>query len=391
MKTRIRIILLLILVLAVAAGILRSGLFRKENQNLIRLSGNIEITQIDIAFKLPGRLIALNVKEGSRVTKGMVLAQIDQASLQRQKTREEAGVSAAQAQLAQMITAIQYQREVIEGDLQLRRAELGQAEARLRELLAGARPQEIQEAQARLEDGKAWHEQARRDWERAQTLYKDEDISTAQYDQFRVRFDSTAMLLRQAQQRLALVEEGTRREVIEQARAQVERARAAIQLAETNRLELRRREQELAVRKAEIERARASVSVIDAQLDDTTIASPADGVVLVKSAELGEVLAAGATVVTIGDLAHPWLRAYISEKDLGRVKLGTKVKLTTDSFPGKVYWGRISFISSEAEFTPKQIQTADERIKLVYRIKVDVENPGQELKANMPVDAEIVL
>ena len=102
--------------------------------------------------------------------------------------------------------------------------------------------------------------------------------------------------------------------------------------------------------------------------------TPIDGVVLVKSAEPGEVLAAGTTVVTIGDLDHPWLRAYINETDLGRVKLGQKVKLTTDSFPGKVYWGTVSFISSEAEFTPKQIQTKEERVKLVYRIKIDVDN-----------------
>jgi HlyD family secretion protein len=114
-------------------------------------------------------------------------------------------------------------------------------------------------------------------------------------------------------------------------------------------------------------------------------------VVLMKSAEVGEVLAAGTTVLTIGDLDHPWLRAYINETDLGRVKLGQRVKLTTDSYPGKVYEGRVTFISSEAEFTPKQIQTKEERVKLVYRIKIDVDNQAHELKNNMPVDAEIVL
>jgi HlyD family secretion protein len=131
--------------------------------------------------------------------------------------------------------------------------------------------------------------------------------------------------------------------------------------------------------------------VVEVQLGDTVAASPIDGVVLVKGAEVGEVLAAGTTVVTVGDLDHPWLRAYINERDLGRVKLDDKVKVTTDSFPGKVYEGRISFISSEAEFTPKQIQTKEERVKLVYRIKIDVGNPSQELKSNMPADAEILV
>src|SRR5262249_62424801 len=158
-----------------------------------------------------------------------------------------------------------------------------------------------------------------------------------------------------------------------------------------NRLELQRKEQELVQRKAAIDQSRAQVGISEAQLADTIIATPIDGVVLVKSAEVGEVLGAGPTIVTIGDLEHPWLRGYINETDLGRVKLGQKVRLTTDSFPGKAYNGTISFISSEAEFTPKQIQTKEERVKLVYRIKIDVDNSSHELKNNMPVDAEIVL
>src|SRR5262249_47731203 len=149
--------------------------------------------------------------------------------------------------------------------------------------------------------------------------------------------------------------------------------------------------EELQARKAEIQKSQAQVGISESQLDDTVVNTPIDGVVLVKSAEIGEVLAAGTTVVTIGDLEHPWLRAYINETDLGRVKLGQKVKLTTDSFPGKVYLGQVTFISADAEFTPKQIQTKEERVKLVYRIKVEVDNSSHELKNNMPVDAEIVL
>jgi HlyD family secretion protein len=113
--------------------------------------------------------------------------------------------------------------------------------------------------------------------------------------------------------------------------------------------------------------------------------------VLVKSADVGEILAPGTTVLTIGDIDRPWLRGYINETELGRVKLGSKVQVTTDSYRGKVYQGRVSFISSEAEFTPKQIQTQEERVKLVYRVKIDLENPRHELKSNMPADAEILV
>ena len=161
-------------------------------------------------------------------------------------------------------------------------------------------------------------------------------------------------------------------------------------MAESNSLEIKRREQELPVRKAEIARAQANLALIETQLADTMAYSPIDGVVFVKSADPGEVLAAGTTVVTVGDIDHPWLRAYIPENQLGRVKIGQWVRVTTDSYPGKIYNGRISFVASQAEFTPKHIQTTQERVKLVYRVKVDVVNQNRELKLNMPVDCEIM-
>src|SRR2546423_1351413 len=146
-----------------------------------------------------------------------------------------------------------------------------------------------------------------------------------------------------------------------------------------------------ATRRAEIARSTANLSLIDRQMNETVAVSPVDGVVLVKAADVGEVVAPGTTIVSVGDIDHPWLRGYINETDLGKVKVGSKTKVTTDSYPGKQYEGRVTFISSQAEFTPKQIQTHEERVKLVYRIKIEVENPRRELKSNMPADAEIIL
>jgi HlyD family secretion protein len=387
MKKRIPVLLLLV---AAAAGVYmwRTGRFRNST-GAIQISGNLELTLVDLSFKIAGRMIELNVKEGSWVKKGDVIARLDPAQLEQQVRRDQAAVTYAQSSYEQLQTSIAYQRATIESDIAAREAELMQAQARLDELLAGSRPQEILQAEAALADARAQLTQAQSDWERAQTLYKNEDISKAQFDQAQSRFNSATAVVRQAEERLALVKEGPRKEEIAAARAQVARAQAAVRAAEANRIELQRKEQELVARRAEIERARAQAGISQAQLSDTVITSPIDGIVLVKSAEPGEVIAAGTTIVTIGDIEHPWLRAYINETDLGRVKLGQRVSLRTDSYPGKVYPGVISFIASEAEFTPKTIQTKEERVKMVYRIKIDVDNASHELKNNMPVDAEI--
>jgi HlyD family secretion protein len=359
------------------------------NANKISFSGNMELTQADLSFKIAGRLVELKVREGDMVKKGQVIARIDAIQTERTKDREVASLGMAQSNLAQSKTSIAMQKETVESDIQLKQADVRAAKAKLDELLAGSRPQEIQQADAAVADAAAQVEQARLDWERAQKLFANEDISRAQYDQFRTKNQSAQMMLKQAQERYGLVKEGPRKEDIENARAQLQRAQAALRMSEANRLEVKRREQDLAAREADIERAQAQVGISQSQLDDTTLVAPMDGVVLVKSAELGEVVAAGATVVSVGDLARPWVRGYVGAKDLDRIALGQKAVITTDS--GKTYNGKVSFIASEAEFTPKQIQTKDERQKLVYRIKVDAENEKLELKNNMPVDTLIEL
>jgi HlyD family secretion protein len=389
MKKAIRIILLL----AIVGG----GVFwwwRNANAkpaDRIVVSGNLELTQVDISFKTSGRLVERTVTEGDWVKKGQLLARLDPAQLRHQDSRDKALISSAVSNYQQLETSIAYQRATIESDVAAQRASLNASQAKLDALLNGNRTQDVQQSAAAVNDAKAQLEFAKSDWDRAQVLFKNEDISRQQYDQYRMKVDSMTALLRQAEERYSLMKEGARKEDIEGARAEVARAQAGVKTAEANRLELERKEQELAARKAEIERSRAQEGISESQLDDTAVYAPMDGVVLVKSAEVGEVLAAGTNVMTIGDIDHPWLRAYINETDLGRVKLGQQVNLSTDSFPNKTYKGHVSFIASDAEFTPKQIQTKEERVKLVYRIKIDVENSSHELKSNMPVDAEIIL
>ncbi|HJT87320.1 MAG TPA: efflux RND transporter periplasmic adaptor subunit [Bryobacteraceae bacterium] len=379
-----------VVVAAAAVVYAYRGLGNKPDDRLL-VSGNIELNEVDIAFKTAGRLVERTVDEGDEVKKGQVIARLDRDQLVAQRERETAGLLSADAQLAQAETALAWQKAHLAADIEQRQANLSAAQSKLLELKNGSRPQEIQEAHAAVASAQSEYDRAQRDWQRAQALYQNDDISTAQHDQYRNRWEAAGAALQQAKERDALVVAGPRAEEIETAAAQVQAARGALKLAQANSLEMKRREQELATRRAEIARSKANLALIDSQLSDTVAVAPADGVVLVKSADVGEVLAPGTAVVTVGDIDHPWLRGYVNETDLGKIRLGSRAKVTTDSYPGKVYDGRVTFISSEAEFTPKQIQTQQERVKLVYRIKIEVANPKHELKSNMPADAEIVL
>ena len=386
--------IIVVLIVLAAAGVAAVYVYRGMGSNAtgrIVVSGNIELTEVNIAFKTAGRLIERTVDEGDGVKKAQVIARLDRDQLMAEREREAAGLESAQTQLAQSETSLEWEKANLAADIEQRQADLASNEARLAELNNGARPQEKLDARAAVDSAQSELDRAKRDWDRAQTLYKNDDISTAQFDQYRNRWESAQAALKSMTEREALVLAGPRAEVIKAQQGQVERARAAVKMAEANSLEMKRREQDLATRRAEIARATASLAMIDSQLADTIAISPVDGVVLVKAADVGEVLAPGTTVVTVGDIDHPWLRGYVNETDLGKVKLGAKAKVTTDSYPGKVYQGRVTFISSEAEFTPKQIQTEQERVKLVYRIKIEMDNPRRELKSNMPADAEIVL
>jgi HlyD family secretion protein len=389
MKKRIPILLIAVAALGAAVYLIRGS--GKPPDNRLTISGNIELDEVNIAFKTAGRLTERSVDEGDGVKKGQVVARLDRDQLAAQREREAAGLDSSESQLVQAQTAVELQRASLAADIETRQADVSAMEARLAELRNGARPQEKLDAKAAVDAAASELDRATKDWERAQTLHKNDDISTAQFDQYRNRFENAQAMLKQVQEREALVLAGPRAEVVNAQRAQLARAQGSVKMAEANALELKRRQQEVATRRAEIARSRASLALIDSQLSDTAAISPVDGVVLMKAVDVGEVVAPGTTIVTVGDIDHPWLRGYINETDLGKVKIGSKVRVTTDTYPGKVYNGRVAFIASQAEFTPKQIQTQQERVKLVYRVKIEVENPGRELKSNMPADAEILL
>ncbi|OGW36621.1 MAG: hypothetical protein A2010_03355 [Nitrospirae bacterium GWD2_57_9] len=275
MKKRLIIAAVVLLALAITVVLIRrAGNGREEG--VIAASGNVEVTEVNVAFKIPGRVLSLLTDEGRTVVKGDKLAVLDSAEYASQVAQNRANLRNTEAQL----------------------------------------------------------EKAKKDLERYETLYKKEAISAQQLDSARTGHD------------VAL--------------AQSQQAAAAVRMSEV-------------------------------RMSDTMIYATTAGVVLRKNIEAGETVQAGVPIFTIGDLTDPWIKVYIKEDKLGMVKLGQKVRITTDSYPGKAYEGTTSYISSEAEFTPKNVQTQEERVKLVFGVKVSVKNEHFELKPGMPADVKIYL
>ena len=290
------------------------------------LSGNIEVTDAQLGFKVPGRVVERLVSEGDRIKAGQLVARLDDAE----------------------------QKE----ELAFRRAELAAAEAALAALEAGSRPQEIAAAEAALHSAEAERDRARLDFARQQELRGKDAIADRELEASQAGLKVAEARGSEAAERFKLVQAGPRSEDIAQGRARVEQARAAVALAET-------------------------------QVANTRLVSPLTGIVLSDSIEPGEYVSPGTPVATVADIAHVWLRAYVNQTDLGRIRLGQKIAVHTDTFPDKSYEGTVGFIASEAEFTPKTVQTTKERVKLVFRIKIDLANPDDELKPGMPADATI--
>ncbi len=325
-----RFIIPFLLVVAIGTGFYYYRVLHhtKAPANTLLLSGNVEAHESVIAFRTSGRIVALPVEEGEPVRAGDLLARLDDADYQQQVRIDEAA-------------------------LQTRGKELALA-------LAGNRTQDIRASEQTLADAKADLELRRADLDRTNALYKRDAVSAQTHDQAETAYKRALAVYDRTQQTLSEVREGTRKEQIAVSRATLRVARQNLELSKVRR-------------------------------DYTVLHSPVTGVATVRQAELGEYVAPGTPVVTVADLDHLWVRAYVSETDLGRVRWGQAATLRTDTYPGRSYKGTIAFISPEAEFTPKTVQTNKERVALVYRVKVDVENPKHELKPGMPADVTIEL
>jgi HlyD family secretion protein len=375
---------ILIVSIAVVAVAILAWVFLSYRSNAaggtLRVSGNIEVTDAEVSFKSPGRVLERLVDEGQMVAAGQVVARLDSAELVEQRAMRLAELEAAQAALSEL-EAGSRPEEIAQA-----KAAMDQNQWRLNELLSGSRSQEIASAEAGLKQAQADATRARVDFERYARLYQKVNVSAQQFDAARSAMEMAEARQRQAEEQLKLVREGPRREQIDQARAALEQAGELYEMVKKGP-----RKEEISQARARVNQAQQSLALAETQLGYATLTAPFAGMALSKNVEPGEYVSAGTPVITLGDLANVWLRAYINETDLARVKLGQRVSVTSDSDREKKFEGHISFIASEAEFTPKSVQTEKERVKLVFRIKIDIPNPNQELKPGMPADAVIQL
>lgn len=373
-------IIFLFLVVIVVAGVLIEKK-REENArgDVIRVSGNIEVTNAELSFKIPGKVTERLVTEGDMIKQGQVVARLDSSEYDQALAVEKAAVRKAEAALAELRAGSRPQ------EIQQAFATMEKARSWLDQLQAGSRPQEIASAEAEVEHARSDMENLEREYKRQDELVREGVSSQEQFDRARTTFMLAVASLKEANEKLKLVREGPRKEEIEQARQSLKEATEHHALVKEGP-----RKEVIEQARAQLQQSQAGLALAQTRLDYTILFAPFSGTVLSKNVEPGEFVYAGTPVVTAADLQDIWLRAYINETDLGRVKLGQKARVTTDTYPGKVYDGKVSFIAGQAEFTPKNVQTEKERVKLVYRIKIVLSNPMLELKPGMPADAEVL-
>jgi len=470
MRRRLPIALAVLIV--VAAAVVLVLIFARPSPRPDRLeaSGTIEADEVEIAPKVGGRVVRLAVDEGDPVRAGQVVARLDTAELRDQQTQAagayasalarlrdlEAGtrpeqIQAARAALAQAqaavagaraalataresyrkSTALAGQVEQAQANLASARAALAQARARRDLVFAGTRPEVIQQAEAAVASAQAAASRTEADYERAEDLFAQGALSAQQRDAARQARDSAAAALRSAQAALEEARHGPRpqerqaaQEAVRQAQAGLASAQSALATAReayADRLDARARvesaetqlgvahEQERAARanlnlalagptpeqikaaRGQVKQARGALSLAGVQLGNATVRSPLTGVVLTRVVERGEVVAAGQPLLTAASLNPVKLRIYVPENQYGRVKLRQHARVTVDSYPGTRFSARVTRIAEQPEFTPRNIQTKQERVKLVYGVELTVANPQGRLKPGMPADAVVFL
>lgn len=331
--------LLIIVFILLFAGVAGVVYFAQKNAGPHDLffSGIIETTQANLSFQAPGRVAGVYVREGQDVTKGALVAELDRA---------------------------EYQARYEQARAALERARQSQKQAQMAYLAATKTlPAEVNRAEAGLKSAEDVLADAEKNYLRFEELFRQGVVTEKERDSMKLGYDV--------------------------AQSRLDESRSVLNLARGNlvRIDIARRDIDAAA--AQVDVARAAVDQAAVQLDYTQLRSPMDAVVISRNIEPGETVNPGREVITVSDLSRVDLKIYVPETQIGKVRPGGSADVTIDTFPDKTFAGIVAFVSPEGEFTPKIIQTKKERVKLVYLVKVSIDNPLRELKAGMPADARL--
>jgi HlyD family secretion protein len=326
MRKRLVIILGVVVVLCVAAWFIYQH-FTATSEHILTLQGNIDIRQVNVGFRVTGRVKEMKLEEGDVVHAGDLIGTLDDVPYLDQVNLAEAQVAQEQANYSKMMN--------------------------------GYRPEEIEQAKAQLAQAKANYQNALRYFERQDALQQSHVISKSDYDNALASRDSLKGQVDLAQANLNLEQAGNRFEDIDSAKAQLENSKANLSTARQN-------------------------------VDDCKLFAPVDGVIITRAVEPGTIVSTSSVIYAICQNEPVWVRTYVDERDLGRIYPGMKALVTNDTDPNRPYVGQIGFISPVAEFTPKNVETRELRTDLVYRLRVIIAKPDRYLRQGMPVTLRMV-
>jgi multidrug resistance efflux pump len=365
-----------VVILLAAAGLVALLAYSQMRPQPLKVSGVIEADEIRLGSRVGGRVaeVAAGIDEGARVTKGALLVRLEPFDLEQRKAEAAAALRQREAERDRLKKTLPIQ-------VAQAQATVDRLTARLLELENGPRPQEIKAAEKQVELAEAQLVRAQANYNRIAALFAmEKGVATREaMDRVTEELDVAKAAKAVREQELLLLQEGTREEEKEQAKAALREAENGLKLIEEAKSE------DLAQAEAAVAAAKASRDAIEEQLAELEITAPVDGVVESIELQRGDLVAAGAPVISMMDAENLWVRAYVPENQLD-IKLNQAVAVSVDSYPDRRFEGRITFVSRQGEFTPSNAQTPEERSKQVFRIKVTLEATQGELRPGMAAD-----
>lgn len=367
----IRRFITILTVVTILGGLIAYSKFRGEPSHV---SGWVEADEIRVGSRVGGRIQSVLVEEGQRVEQGQVLIKLEPFDLLEREQEALEKLAAAKANYERLYVGFRPE------EISQAKARFDQFQARLDLLKAGARPQEIDGAAARLRVAKSELILAKQNYQRAERLFQKQALSREEFDSTSEKLEAAQALVIVREKELDLLESGARKQEIEEAQAKVEEARQGWHLAQKGY----RREQ-IEEAKAAHDAAQAALNIVREHKKELIIQAPADGVIEALDLKKGDLVPAGAPVLSILDDRQMWVQTYVPQNRVG-LQVGQKLPITVDCLGDQRFLGEISFISRESEFTPSNVQTPEDRRKQVYRMKVLLRDPERKLRPGMTVD-----